>query len=202
MKIQFEKVKLLLSEKLTLYPVLTGILFLVNELRNNAAFYTLRENVSLILIVLAFTLLVDFLSRKLIKNKIKAALIAVLFVFINLFYQDIFLVITQQKSLVNFINSTTSSHPEVIIVPFILIVWLFFTFFVLKTKRFFAGLNLYLNIVIIAFILLEITKWFIVPVPQIKLAENEPFPVNTGLQPGKSLTYITSFWIPIPALKA
>lgn len=183
MKGQFEKVKFLLSEKLILYPILTGILFLFNEIRNNAVFYTLRENVSLILIVLAFTLLVDFLSRKLIKNKTKAALIATLFVFINLFYQDIFQFISSQKVLINFINSTTSNHPEVIIIPVILIIWIFFTFFVIRITRFFAGLNLYLNIVIIAFILLEITQWLIIPVPQIKLADDEPFPVNTDLLP-------------------
>lgn len=181
MKERFEKVKLLLNEKLILYPILTGILFLCNELRNNAFFYTLKENVSLILIVLAFTLFVDFLSRKFIKNKTKAALIAALFVFINLFYKDIFLFILGQKVLINFINSTTSNHPQVIIVPVILIVWVFFTFFVLRTKRFFTGLNLYLNIVITAFILFETTQWLIVPVPQIKLTDNKPFPVNADL---------------------
>jgi hypothetical protein len=181
MKKRLENIEGLLSERLTLYPVLTGVLFLVNELRKNAIFFTLEENVFLILIVMAFSLLIDFLSRKFIKNKIKAALIAVLFVFINLFYQDIFLVISAQNILIRFINSTSSNHPEILVIPILLIIWLFFAFIVLRSSRVLKGLNLYLNVLFIALILFEVTKWVIAPVPQIKLAENDPFPVNTDL---------------------
>jgi hypothetical protein len=181
MKAQFDKVKFLLTEKLTLYPILTGILFLANELRNNAIFNTLPENIYLILIVLAFTFLIDFLSRRVIKNKTKAALIATSFIIINLFYQDISSAFQSQTVLINYINSTTSNHPDVIIIPSILIAWLAFTFFVLRTPRFSAVLNLYFNVLVIAFILVEITQWLVVPVPQIKLTDNEPFPVNTDL---------------------
>lgn len=183
MKRRFEKLRVLLTEKLTLYPILTGILFLVNELRNNAIFYTLQENVSLMLIILAFTFGVDLLSRKLIKDKTKAALIATPFIMINLFYQDIFLILSGQRKLISFDNLISTSHPEVIIIPLILIVWLSFTFFILRTKRIRTGINIYFNLIFLAFILIEVTKAAIIPVPQIKLADNESFPVNTDLSP-------------------
>ena len=182
MKERFDKVKRLLSEKFTLYPVLTGILFLVNELRKNFVFFTVKESVSLILIVLAFTILIDFLSRKLVKNKIKAALIAVLFVFINLFYLDIFQILSSQKFLIEFINSTTSDHPEVIIIPILFFFWLTISYFILRTKRSLESLNLYLNVLIIAFVLFEAIQCFIAPVPQIILAKNKPLPVNADLK--------------------
>jgi len=181
MKQRFEKIRFLLTEKLTLYPILTGILFLVNTLRNNAVFYTLQENVSLILIILAFTIGVDLLSRKLIKNKTKAALIATPFIIINLFYQDIFLLLTGQRALIRFDNLISTSHPEVIIIPIVFLVWLTFTFFIIRTKRIWAGINLYLNVIFLAFILVEVTKAVIVPIPQIQLADNKPFPVNNNL---------------------
>src|ERR1035437_2534608 len=183
MKNKLEKLKVIFRDKLTLYPIFTGILFLVNELRNNAIFYTLQESVSLILIILAFVFVADLLSRKLIKDKTKAALIATLFIIINLFYQDIFLAITRQRLLVSFDNLTNVKHSEVVIIPIVLVTWLIFTFFILRTKRILAGINLYLNILIIIFVLVEIVQWAIIPVPQIQLADNKPFPVNVKLLP-------------------
>lgn len=180
---RFEKVKFLLSEKATLYPVLTGILFLLNELRNNANFYAPKENISLILIILTFTLFIDFLSHKLIKNRIKAALIAVSFITINLFYRDIISVISGRLILMKFVNLTTSNHPEVIIIPALLFALLTYSYIVLRTNRLLKSLNLYLNVVLIAFVLLEITLSFIITVPEIKLSDSQPFPVNTNLLP-------------------
>ena len=181
MKQRFEKLWFILTEKLTLYPILTGILFLANELRNNAIFYTIQENISLILIISVFTIGVDLLSRKLIRDKTKAALIATFFIILNLFYLDILQFVMGEPVLINPINSHTSSHPEIIILPVIFTAWFSFTLLIIKTKRLIAGLNLYLNVLFILFILLELVKVYAVPIPQVKLTENEPLPVNLNL---------------------
>lgn len=183
MKEQLKDTISILLERRKLYPVLTGILFLFNELRKNAVFYTLKENVSLILIVLAFTFLVDFLSRKFIKNKSKAALVAALFIFLNLFYQDIYSTLSIHTVTTGFINSFTSSHPGVITFMIMIVFCLSFIIFIQRTRRSLQGVNLYLNVILIAFIFLEIIQWAITTVPKIRLAENEPFLVNSNLLP-------------------
>lgn len=181
MKYKFKNLNSLINEKLNIYPVLTGVLFLFSELRKNSLFYTLAENISLILIVLSFTLLIDYLSRKAIKDKIKAALIATSFIFINLFYQDIFK--TTFNIIDNSINFTAYCYPELLIIPLIVLVWITLAFFVLRSTKSLNGLNRYLNFLLIAFILVEIVKWVITPIPQIKLIYSEPFPINTNLLP-------------------
>lgn len=181
MKDRIERIKFLLSKKLALYPFLAGILFLVNELRKNAIFNTLKENISLVLIVLLFCLSADYISRKLIADKFKAALIVVLFIFINLFYRDILFAILGCNFSIDIINSLTSNHPQYIVIPFIFIIWIIFTFIIISIKRIPFGLNLWLNVVLILFIFFEITQWIIRPIEQISLSEKEPFIINDGL---------------------
>lgn len=178
MKVKMERFKHILSEKLTLYPSLTGILFLVNELRKNGKFYSIKEIALLIVIVLTFTLVVDLLSRRYIKNKIKAALIATLFIILNLFYQDFFrhLLLTNWSG-----KSTYVNHPAIFTFLLLIFLWLALTIIVLKTKKLDNVLNFYFNIVAISFLVVELTKWIFLPVPQIKLVDNEPFPVIESL---------------------
>lgn len=177
----FEKIKYLLRKKLTLYPALTGIIFLINELRKNAIFYTLTESIYLILIILSFTLIVDFITRKLIKDKTKAAFIATSFICINLFYQDIFFLILNHNFFKHYIESVSSNLPEFIIIPAIILIWVAFAFFVLRTKLIISKFNFYFNVLTIVLMLIEFAQWMIIPIPRIILADNIPFPVNVNL---------------------
>lgn len=181
MKVNIAQIKFLLSEKLTLYPSLVGILFLVNELRKSSVFNTTKESFYLVIIVLLFSLFIDFVCKIIIKNKLKAALIAASFIFINLFYRDILLAIFNNKFLIGIINSLTSNHPQYIVIPLILIIWITFAFFVISIKRIPFGINLWLNVVIIAFIFFEISQLIFSPVEQITLTDNKPFLVNNDL---------------------
>ena len=161
MKEQFRKIKIRFGEELSLFPFLIGILFLINELRVSAIFMTFIDCVYLIGIVLIFTILVIFLSSKLVKSKIKAALIAALFILINLFYQDLLQLLLGQKLISKFINSEIPGHPEIIIIPLLLSIWLSLVFFILKTKRILIDLNFYLNILLFLY--------------QQKILMNQPF---------------------------
>jgi len=181
MKEQFRKIKIRFGEELSLFPFLIGILFLINELRVSAIFMTFIDCVYLIGIVLIFTILVIFLSSKLVKSKIKAALIAALFILINLFYQDLLQLLLGQKLISKFINSEIPGHPEIIIIPLLLSIWLSLVFFILKTKRILIDLNFYLNILLFLFIIIETIKCFSIPVPSIKLAESDKFSINSNL---------------------
>lgn len=186
MNYRFKRFTLILEERLYIYPLLTGLLFLVNDFRKNFIYYTLNENISLILLVIAFSFLVDFLSRKIIKNRIKAALLAVLFLIINLFYYDIFLFLVNMQGLMNILNIIYSKHPGQIVFLIIFFTWFALTFLVIKSNRFSKKLNMYLNSLFIAFIIVEIVKWiYIGPLPQIKLLDTKPFPVNSALSRDK-----------------
>ena len=82
----------------------------------------------------------------------------------------------------NILNSTTANHPEIIIIPVLSMIWLAFTFIIQRTIRSLNGLNLYLNGLIIFFILFELAKWLIYPVPKIKLVDSEPFPISNDFK--------------------
>lgn len=177
----FKRIKFILREESILYPYLIAILFLINEMRKNAAFYTLKENIYLILIVLSFTCFIDFLSRKLVKNRIKAGLISLLFIVVNLFYQDILRKLSNQKILLELINSLTN-HPQRIIISLLFLILLICIIIILKTSEFSRETNLYFNVTILAFIFVEIVKWACFPIPQVRLVENVPFIVKTSLR--------------------
>ena len=182
MKVNTREIKLLLSEKIIHYPVLIAILFLFNELRKNAIFYTLRENIFLVLIVLTFSLLINLICRKIIQNKSKAALIAAFSIFINLYYLDIVATIVSQKVLLGIIVKIMDEHRSIIIIPFLFFIWLIFIYLVMRIKRINPSVNLYLNTLIIIFIFVEIFKWVFIPVPNIQLDNNAPFPVNASIK--------------------
>jgi len=164
------------KKSFSLYPILTGILFIFNELRNNGKYYTIKENLSLITIILAFCFLIDILSKKLIKNRIKAALISTLFIVINLFYLDLYNWITAPVFLNKLLSHMTSDHPEVIIIPLLGILGLSFLYFVMNYKSDLLRLNQYLNTILIAFVAVEIIKWFLLPQYDITLAEKVKIP--------------------------
>ena len=170
------------DKNLTLYPMLTGVLFLLNELRNNGRFYTVKENFLLITIILVFCFLVDILSRKLIKNKIKAALIATAFIVINLFYLDLELWLTTPLFLKNIFSYPAPDNPEVLIIPFLGILWIIFSAIIIKYKRGLLNLNRYLNIIIISFIGIEIIKWIILPQYDITLVDKGRIPESNFIK--------------------
>ena len=166
------------ERNLTLYPMLMGVLFLLNELRNNGRFYTAKDNILLITIILAFCFLVDLLSRKLVKNNTKAALIATTFIVINLFYLDISSWLNTPIFLKNLFSDLTHGHSVILIIPVLGILWMFFSYIIIKYKRGLLKLNLYLNIIIIAFIGIEIIKWLILPQYDIALVEKNKISEN------------------------
>jgi len=183
MKELVDKIRSLLSEKLTLYPILTGILFLLDELRKNAMYYTIKEIVSLVFIILTFTFLVDLFVNKFIKNRNKAALIATLIIIINLFYVDLFNPIAANHVLLNFIRLISFHSPGVVIFLLLVLACLGLSLAVLYAKPISQKMNFYFNLLSIAFILVEVIKWgSVVQYPQIKLVEPHPFLVNTSLQ--------------------
>jgi hypothetical protein len=178
-----KKIKSSLSEKLALYPVLTGILFLLNELRKNGMYYSIREIVSLVFIVLVFTFFIDYVAKKIILNRNKASLIAALIIFLNLFYLDVFRIISSNNSILSFLNVIPRIHLGVIIFSVLILIWSGISFIVLRAKIITKEINLYFNLLLITFILVEIIKWiFIVQYPKIELAEDKAFLVNTSLQ--------------------
>jgi hypothetical protein len=182
MKGLVNKVYILLKDEITIFPILMGILFLLNELRHNIAFFSVKESLFLILIVLAFTFLVNFIGQRLVKDKIKAGLIVFVFIFINLFYQDIYQFVLSNKLLISIINFISSNNPVLIILPVLIIGWIIYAVFIFKSRSFNSRINLYLNVVFLLFIIVEIIRWIISPEPEVKLTESNPYTVNINLQ--------------------
>jgi hypothetical protein len=156
MKQQFEKLKFLLSEKVFLYPILTGVLFTTVELHKNWTISTTTNKILFVLIVLTFCLAVNFLIRLFIKNKIKASLIATLFIITNLYYQYLFNVINELTITKLFFEFINSIHIQRYIVSFLILVVLSITYFIIKSQKKIFNLNLYLNVLLSIFLIFEI----------------------------------------------
>jgi hypothetical protein len=163
------RISLLLKEKYSIYPVLTGALFLINEYRNNSAFNTVWQNLYLFFIISAFVFIVDFLTKNIIKDRKKAAIIAGFFIMFNLFYQDIYSILKWTGILDYF------SHPEVFILPLLVMIWFGLIFLVLRTKKNLSNLNLYLNTLVLVLVIFEIFFYFTKTVDEIELADSSSF---------------------------
>jgi hypothetical protein len=156
MKQQFEKLRSLLSEKVFLYPILTGVLFSTIELHKNWTISTTTNKILFIIIVLTFCFAVNLLIRLFIKNKIKASLIATLFIIINLYYQYLFNVINELAITKLFFESINPIHTGRYIVSLLILIVLSLSDFILKSRKKLFDLNLYLNVLISILIIFEV----------------------------------------------
>jgi hypothetical protein len=160
------------QNKIALYPILTGILFLINELRFNFRDYSAREIILLTLIILSFCLLSIYITKYLVKSSTKASLIATLFIVINIFYADIANAILSVPVFRSIVPQSLMSNFELFLIPFLTIIWILFTIFIIKSKRGFTTVNIYLNMLALIFVFIEIFKWVFLIYPQPGLADN------------------------------
>lgn len=176
MKEKIDELKEILRVRYSIYPIMLGILFLLNDYRKYGVFYTAWQNIFLSLIVLTFVAVSTYLSLRFIRNKMKAALVISIFIFINLFYQDITIVLYKQNSIDSFVKSITA-YREIFTIPFLILLWVVLSLLILKSKRQLYDINLFLNITISVYVILELIFLFTVPVNKVELSDREPFPV-------------------------
>lgn len=177
-----KKLIFLFSEKLILYPYLIGVLFLLNELRKNALYNTICENIILIITILSFTLFTNYFCFKVFRDKTKSALLAALFILINLFFRDILLFISNQYLFLKLVKVISIINPNVIIFLMILTFWILFTLIILKYQRFSNKFNLYFNTLVTSYIIIELFFWVFLQAPSITLVDRTPFFVNTNTE--------------------
>jgi hypothetical protein len=156
MKQQFKKLRSLLSEKVFLYPILTGVLFSTIELHKNWTISTTTNKILFVLIVLTFCFAVNFLIKLFINNKIKASLIATLFIIINLYYQYLANIINDSNITKLFFEFINTIHIQRYIVSFLILVVLGITYFIIKSRNKLFNLNLYLNVLLSVFLIFEV----------------------------------------------
>ena len=167
MKQRFEKLRVLLGEKLSVYPILIGILFITTELHKNWTISTSINKVLFAFIIIAFCLAVNFLSVLFIKNKIKASLIVLLIIVFNLYYQYLYNWIYELGLTKLLLDLLITIHPGRYIGSFLSIICFVLLILIIKARKNLFSLNLYLNIVISFFLVFEVgsiifTKPFVV----------------------------------------
>lgn len=89
MKEKIAKLITLFEERLFLYPVLTGILYIIYELYKNRETVGTKNMILFSLVVLIFCEIIILVANLIIKDKIKASLVATLFIVFNLYYQSL-----------------------------------------------------------------------------------------------------------------
>lgn len=171
-----------INKNYTLYPILIGILFIVNQLRVKYYYYYYDapgEVLSLIAVILIFCTLSYLIANILIKDKFRAGIIATLFISVNIFYLDIIKRLMRANIFGAWFFENISKHTWrdmhiVIVVSFVLLVII-----ILKSKQNLGLLNAYLNVIFIIYICLEITKFIFIHQAEIKLVDSFPLPDKT-----------------------
>jgi hypothetical protein len=115
--------------------------------------------------IFVFCLVVNFLSRILINNKIKAALIATLFIVINLYFQYLYNWIYELGLTKLLLDLLITIHPGRYIGSFLSIICFILLLLIIRTRKNLFSLNIYLNVVFSIFLIFEVGSiLFIKPV--------------------------------------
>jgi hypothetical protein len=156
MKVCLEKLKTLLKEKLTLYPILIGLLFITTATRKNYEIISLEYLVLYSILSLSFCIIIYLTAQYLIKNKIKDSLISFLIIIINFYYNFIFNWIYESDFGNQIFDLYNIYHPSYFVAPVLCIICFILIILVIKTNKNLFRLNLFLNSYITILLVLNV----------------------------------------------
>ena len=148
----------------TLFPVYTFLIpfiFILNELRTVYFYYyktTFADKALFSLVIVLVALLIFLCCRLLTKNNVKAGLLSFFPLLLFVYYFDIFNYIVGFDFVKN-IQTYLHSAIHYLMIGIILIIYFVLLIFIIKTKKPFIKLTLYLNIVFSIFLLIEGYKY-------------------------------------------
>ena len=145
MKIDISHIRRHLSEQTFLYPILTGILFVIKVLHNDWLISSFVNKIFLTIIVIVFCLTTVYITRLFIQNKTKASLIATLFIVISLYFQYFLACVNEPHIIKPVLGWLDSSYPERYILFILGIIGFGIIIIIIRTRKNLSSLNLYFN---------------------------------------------------------